>query len=218
MDESVPIFPTAYLPSVLYMAHLAAYPSVSIEQKETFPKQTFRNRSTIATGNGVQTLIVPVIRPQGNHTRTEEMAISYGMRWHIQHWRAIVTAYNTSPFFLYYQDELEEILLSQHESLIELNDNLLHYLLKKLKIGCNIHYTDNYHPASSTANDYRYTLVTKKPMLSYPMTPYSQVFDTRYGFISNLSSIDLLFNLGPEAESYIKATADDLKTRGFITI
>ena len=207
----MPIFPTAYLPSVLYLAHVALFPAIAIERKETFPKQTFRNRMTIATGNGLQTLTVPVVRPHGNHTRTEEMEISYGEPWNIRHWRAIVTAYNTSPFFLYYQDDLEKILMERHAHLIDLNDKLLRYLLQKLKIACDIHITEEYLPAASTAHDYRYTLVSKRPTIQCTLPPYSQVFDTRIGFQPNMSGIDLLFNLGPEAGLYIKSLASTLE-------
>lgn len=211
MDTFLPIFPTAYLPSVLYLAHVAMFPSIAIERKETFPKQTFRNRMTIATGNGVQTLTVPVVRPNGNHTRTEEMEVSYGEPWNIRHWRAIVTAYNTSPFFLYYQDDLERIFMERHTLLIELNDKLLHYLLQKLKIACDILFTEEYAPAGNPADDYRYTLVSKRPTTQYALPPYSQVFDTRIGFQPNMSGIDLLFNLGPEAGLYIKSLASTLE-------
>lgn len=213
MKEPLPLFPTAYLPSVSYMAYMATYNTVAIEQHETFPKQTFRNRAAIATGNGLQLLTVPVVRPQGNHSRTEEMEISYGEPWNIRHWRAIVTAYNTSPFFLYYRDELEEILMAHHEHLIDLNYNLLRYLLKKLKIECTPLPTHDYLPPTDITTDYRYTLVSKKNMSPCPLPPYSQVFDTRIGFLPNLSCIDLLFNLGPEAGMYLKCVASTLKTQ-----
>lgn len=144
------LFPTAYLPSVYYMACLSHYDSIAIEVKETFPKQTYRNRAVIATGNGLQVLTVPVIRPNGNHTRTEQMGISYQEPWHIRHWRAIVSAYSAAPFFLYYRDGLEKILLQPHEHLVDLNDALLQYLLKKLKIKCEITYTQDYLPVPTT--------------------------------------------------------------------
>ena len=201
MDTFLPIFPTAYLPSVLYLAHVAMFPAIAIERKETFPKQTFRNRMTIATGNGVQILTVPVVRPHGNHTRTEEMEVSYGEPWNIRHW----------PFFLYYQDDLKKILMERHTRLIDLNDKLLHYLLQKLKIACDIQFTEEYAPADTPANDYRYTLVSKRAMTQYALPPYSQVFDTRIGFQPNMSGIDLLFNLGPEAGLYIKSLASTLE-------
>ena len=221
-----PLLSTAYLPSVAYMAVLARHDSVVIEQKETFPKQTFRNRAAIATGNGVLMLNVPVVRPYGNHTRTEQMTLSYNEPWHIRHWRAIVAAYSAAPYFLYYRDELEKILMQRHERLLDLNDALLHYLLKKFKIDCQISYTDNFTPptAPPSPTDLRTILTNKHTLLTNKSThqlsdstfqfsifnfhfpPYPQVFDTRFGFLPNLSAIDLLFNLGPEAKPLLLQT------------
>ena len=182
---------------------MVKYPIVYIEQQETFPKQTFRNRATIATGNGSLTLTVPVVRPQGNHTRTEEIGISYKESWNVQHWRAIQSAYNASPYFLYYRDELEQILLRQHQRLIDLNDALLKYILKKSKIACDLKYTTDYTPSCNAQLDFRTTLTSKKAFCNAHIPEYSQVFEAKLGFIPNLSILDLLFNLGPETREYL---------------
>ena len=245
-----PLLSTAYLPSVAYMAVLARHGSVAIEQKETFPKQTFRNRTAIATGNGVLMLNVPVVRPYGNHTRTEQMTLSYNEPWHIRHWRAIMAAYSAAPYFLYYRDELEQILMQRHERLLDLNDALLRYLLKKFKIDCQITYTDTFTPPTvppsptdlrtlltdkhtlptdtrdshtDTHNppifNFQFSILNSDPkqhlgevpnsqfsILNSQFPPYPQVFDTRLGFLPNLSAIDLLFNLGPEAKPLLLQT------------
>jgi len=210
---SVPaIFPTAYLPSVYYMACLMRYDNIAIETKETFPKQTCRNRAVIATGNGLQVLTVPVVRINGNHTRTEEIGISYQEPWHIRHWRAIVSAYSAAPFFLYYRDGLEKILLQPWQRLADLNDALLRYLLIKLKIKCSVCFTEDYSPAETLGDstiDYRNNLCSKHFQPEIPLHPYSQVFDMRYGFQPNLTTLDLLFNLGPESKEYLRCVLCD---------
>lgn len=198
------ILSTAYLPSVMYMATLAQHNEALIELHETFPKQTFRNRAVIATGNGLQTLTVPIIRTQGNHTLTAEIGISYQEPWNIRHWRAIVSAYNAAPYFLYYRDQLEHLLMQQYDRLVDLNDAVLALLLKKLKIGCHTDHTADYTPSAAiNGTDLRLTLTAKHSQAEAVLPPYCQVFDTRYGFQSNLSVLDLLFNLGPEAREYL---------------
>ena len=209
MDTRIHLISTAYLPTIRYMAFLAKYETVAIEQYETFPKQTFRNRTVIATGNGELMLNVPVTRPNGNHTVTADMAVSYHEPWNIRHWRAIVSAYNAAPYFLYYKDELESILLKEHEKLIELNDAILRYLLNKMKIACSLEYTKDYQASADNQQDYRYTLTAKKATLSPTLPPYSQVFESRFGFQQNLSAIDLLFNLGPESKRYLLELPDE---------
>ena len=96
---TLPIFPTAYIPSVSYIAHLAKYDAVVIEQKETFPKQTYRNRMLIMTAEGVRALTVPVVR--SNHSRTDEVTNDYKERWNVTHLRTLTAAYAASPYWLY---------------------------------------------------------------------------------------------------------------------
>lgn len=209
MNSCIPLISTAYLPTIRYMAFLAKHESVAIEQNETFPKQTYRNRSVIATGNGMLMLNVPVTRPNGNHTMTGDMTVSYHEPWNVRHWRAIVSAYNAAPYFLYYRDGLESIMLQKHERLIDLNDALLRYLLDKTKISCTLVYTTDYQATIEGGQDYRYTLTSKKGCDSPTLPPYSQVFDSRLGFLPNLSVIDLLFNIGPESKRYLTNLPDE---------
>lgn len=198
------ILSTSYLPPVMYMAALAQHDSALIEQKETFPKQTFRNRTIIATGNGLQTLSVPVVRTQGNHTRTDEIAIAYQEPWQIRHWRAIVSAYSAAPFFLYYRDYLEHALMQHYNRLIDLNDAVLKVLMKRLKINCNIEYSSDFLGSEQFEGNNTLLSLTDKHVQSIAsLPPYCQVFDNRLGFQSNLSILDLLFNLGPEAHNYL---------------
>lgn len=203
MEYPYPTLSTAYLPSTLYLTHLSLHDEVAIEMYETFPKQTFRNRAVIATGNGLLTLTVPIVRTYGNHTMTHDIGISYQEPWNIRHWRAIVSAYNASPYFLYYQDELESILMHRYDRLVDLNDALTAFLVKKMKLDCTLRRTTDYHPATDTVNDLRLAVTAKHPHTDWHFPSYSQVFDTRYGFQPNLSAIDLLFNLGPEAKKHL---------------
>jgi len=205
--ESLPLFPTAYLPSVRYMAALARYEKVAVEGKETFPKQTYRNRCAIATGNGEQVLSVPVIRPNGNHTRTEEVLISYQEPWNVRHWRAIVSAYNAAPYFLYYRDDFEGLLLGHYDHLVELNKALLCLLTAKTRLSCAVVPTEDFEHPTGQEDDYRDRLCAKHARLSPTLPRYDQVFESRLGFLSDLSVIDLLFNLGPEANAYLRRLA-----------
>ena len=107
MNTSYALFSTAYFPPISYVAAMLDKQVVVVEQYETFPKQTYRNRAVVATANGLLSLTVPVVRINGNHTYTKDMAICYNENWAVKHWRAIESAYNSSPYFLYYKDEVE---------------------------------------------------------------------------------------------------------------
>lgn len=195
-----PVFCTAYFPPIAYVATLMQHNEACIEIKETFPKQTYRNRMEIMTAGGVRTLTVPVIRD--NHSRTEEVGIDYKERWNIIHLRTLAAAYSASPYFLYYKDDLEALLAPRYGKLVELNEASLKWVLRLLKTDCPLKYTEDYQ--KDYPLDYRNSFSPKVPYPSEGFPPYYQVFDDRQPFMPNLSIIDLLFNLGPEAKDYLK--------------
>lgn len=205
MNTSYALFSTAYFPPISYVAAMLDKPVVVVEQYETFPKQTYRNRAVVATANGLLPLSVPVIRTNGNHTYTKDMDICYNENWAAKHWRAIESAYNSSPYFLYYKDDVEEILNKKHRTLLELNMDILAFVFKKLKVAKDIMLSTDFVLAEdvATIEDYRNRFSPKnKEILQLP--PYDQVFEDRYGFQQDLSILDLLFNMGPDSMSYLK--------------
>ena len=119
----------------------------------------------------------------------------------------MVTAYNKSPYFLYYRDLLEPIFAKKHQSLVELNHELISLLFTIL--GCNskkLVYTGEYFHQVEMA-DLRNTFHPKLNRADHnpvEMPRYIQVFEEKLGFIPDLSMIDLLFNLGPEALDYLR--------------
>lgn len=211
MENCCSLFSTAYFPPVSYVAALLQSNSIVVEQYETFPKQTYRNRTVIATANGLLALTVPVVRTNGNHTYTKDMAICYNENWALKHWRAIESAYNSSPYFLYYKDEVEVILNKQHATLIDLNMDILTFVFKKLKVKKEVILSDDYISQIGEGTiDYRNHFSTKnKELLSLP--EYNQVFEDRYGFQSDISILDLIFNLGPDSLGYLKEVMKIMK-------
>jgi hypothetical protein len=197
---------TAYLPPISWMVAALHSGSIELEIHETYPKQTFRNRCNISTSSGLLSLTVPVKRINGNHTKTCDIHIDNSSNWQILHWRSILTAYNKSPYFLFYRDLIKPIYIKKHVLLIDLNRELLIMLLnalqiKTLDISNTSHYITNpgfldlrnsFHPKSQN-----------RQIIKYELPRYIQAFETKHGYISDLSIIDLLFNLGPEAASYL---------------
>lgn len=197
------LFPTAYFPSIALTAAMVQTPVILVETHETFPKQTHRNRTVILTANGPMTLSVPVVRPNGAHSLTGEIQIAYTERWNVIHWRAIESAYSSSPFFLYYRDGIEQLLMKRYTLLTQLNEALIEHLFKKLKCPCNIHHTEHYIHPETCIRDYRNRFNYKHPDQKITYKPYTQVFGDRYPFDSNVGVLDLLFNMGPEATGYL---------------
>lgn len=196
-----PLFSTAYFPPVAYMATLCRYSQVYIECKETFPKQTYRNRMMIMTAGGVRPLTVPVVRE--NHSRTDEVSVDYHMPWNVVHLRTLTAAYAASPYFQYYKDELEALLMQRYERLIDLNMDIMGWLIKRLKLSCDVARTTDYLPSGEQQDDYRNVFSPKVAYDDSGFPSYYQVFADRLAFVPNLSVLDLLMNLGPEARDYL---------------
>ena len=201
---------TAYLPPIGYMAEVAAAGSAVIELFETYTKQTCRNRAEIYGPNGKQTLSIPVIKINGNKTITKDIRLSDHQPWQKIHLRSIETAYNNSPFFLYYQDDLAPFYEKKFVFLADWNHELLAKLLHILKAGCTLQFSDHFDKVPAGIDDKRNGPVLKHVTSLSRFPRYTQVFEPRHGFLPGLSIIDLLFNLGPETASYLEALKTDL--------
>ncbi len=197
------LFSTAYLPPIEYIAALINEDFISIEQEENYIKQTFRNRCEIYSANGKISLTIPVNKTKGNHTKTKDIEIDNSVKWQLNHWRALVSAYNHSPFFLFYAEVFEKFYFTKHKYLLDFNHLLLGETMKLLKLNPVIHYTENFEKeGDENLRDYRYSFNPKKTSAS-KMTFYRQVFTEKFGFIPNLSIVDLIFNTGSDSISYL---------------
>ena len=198
------LLPTAYFPSAAYFMEILRSQSVWIEQMETYPKQTYRNRCEIMTSAGKMKLIVPVTKPGGNHTITRDAELSYRQPWQQHHWKSIRTAYRSSPYFNYYADVFKPIFEEKEKTLIDLNYKILILLNKLIGLKAEIAMTVEYLKQPEGIRDLRFEFTPKKNMTPGTFPEYPQVFSHLHGFQRNLSVLDLIFNLGPETLNYLK--------------
>lgn len=193
---------TAYLPPAEYFARIKDAAEVLVESEENYHKQSYRNRCYIMTAGGTQFLTVPVYLGSLHKTRIRDIRIDYSKRWRQIHSGALKSAYNSSPFFIYYFETLEKIILRDHKYLVDLNMELLSEILNILKIEVQPVYATKFLPVNSVKGDYRYTIDPKKES-RYVQKEYFQVFNSLYGFVPGLSIIDLVFNMGPDTVNYL---------------
>ena len=193
---------TAYFPNIEYFKRIADADQILIDIYEHFPKQTYRNRCEILAANGLQSLTVNVEKGRTGKRITKSIKISYIENWVKKHITAIISAYKSAPFFEFYWYEFEQILSNKEENLIDLNQKILEQCLSFLNIRRKIEYTSDFIPVENDFEDYRFSITPK--IKTFEHNSYIQVFSDRFEFVPNLSILDVLFNLGPEALTFIK--------------
>lgn len=200
---------------VQWYQKLLRYDRVLIEHCDSYVKQTYRNRCLIATTNGVQALTVPVSLetvPRAPHLAPSapclapsapRIIISDHGNWRHQHWQALQSAYGDSPFFEYYEDDLRPFFTDRWELLYDYNEAIRLKMCELLDIQPHVQLTTEY--VKQPENDYRDAIQPKHPAPDSTFTPrrYYQVYEQKHGFLPNLSILDLLFNMGPEAVLYL---------------
>lgn len=183
-----------YWPSVSYLANLANAKLLLLENCEHFVKSSNRNRCWIAGANGSLLLSIPIAGGRSHKQLYSEVRVDDTKPWRRQHWQSIKSAYGKSPFFEFYEAELEAMYSSSSKQLWEFNLSLLNWLLKKLDIQPDIHPTKVFAPVEHQ-NDFRLYV----PWQLAKLPPYYQCFSEKNGFQSDMAGLDLLFNLGPMA-------------------
>ncbi len=194
---------TAYFPPISYFSKIANYNNVLIETQDNYIKQTYRNRCNIMSANGKLTLSIPVIKSGNLKTPTKDIIIDYDTNWQKNHFRSIMSAYKSSPFYEFYIDDFLHIFENKTKYLLDLNNNILSILVDNLEIESNISFTKEYLKDIPLSSDYRNNIIPKKETPEFKQKEYWQVFIDKFPFEKDLSIIDLLFNKGPEASLFL---------------
>lgn len=193
-----------YLPAVSYFHAIHQQKAdLLIEKHEHYPKQTYRNRARIATANGILDLTVPIVHGRKDHVPMQDIQINYDHDWQRLHWLSIQTAYRSSAYFEYYEDDFAGFYEQKSTYLLDFNMQQLELILKILKMSPKINFTERYEKIYTDVEDYRARIHPKKTSVFQNPKPYYQVFEERHGFLPDLSIIDLIFNQGPQSKNYL---------------
>lgn len=193
--------PTYFSPISQYMA-IANSDKVLFETEDNFQKQTYRNRCYIYGPNGKQLLNIPIKHTAtSSKKKTKDTLVDNSVSWQNQHLKSIQIAYRNSPFFEFYEDDLLPILSKEYKYLLDLNIDTYLFITDALQIHQKYSKTTEY--IVSSENDYR-LLANAKQEHEYKFNSYMQMFDDKFGFIKNLSVLDLLFMEGPNAISFLE--------------
>ncbi|UOU98390.1 WbqC family protein [Chryseobacterium daecheongense] len=195
------LLPVFYLPPISWFSvFLNPENNIVLEQFESFPKQTYRNRANIFGANGKLSLIIPI--SHNGKRELKDIEISESEDWRKLHWKSIQTAYQSSPYFEYYEDKIRKIFDIDERNLINFNLKGLEIIQQILKTekahSLNVEYIKNPEEIN-----FRERFSAKIPS-EFEMEEYYQTFSDKLGFLKDLSVLDLICNKGPESLTYIK--------------
>jgi hypothetical protein len=200
------LYPT-YFPSISHFVAIVKAKAVCFEVEDHFQKQTNRNRMYIYSPNGIQLLNIPVKHSSALHQKTKDVKIETSFNWQKQHYKSLEAAYRSSPFFEFYEDALMPVFEKKHTYLLDLNFFTFELICSCLQIDISYSKTEEYFHNVPHATDARFLANGKKDHAQFES--YTQVFNTRHGYINNLSILDLLFNEGRHAASYLTRQSID---------
>ena len=193
-----------YLPAISQLKLIIDSKKLIFEINDNFQKQTHRNRTYIYGANGLLLLSIPVIHSQKNRKKFKDVMISYDYDWLSQHWKSFQISYRSSPFFEYYEDKLVDLYVRREKYLYDFNLRSIDVLFDMLQINLEYDFTKEYNEKYSDTLDYRNNY--KKLNSSFKIKEYTQVFESKHGYIENLSALDLIFNEGPNAINFLKTS------------
>ena len=194
--------PTLF-PNASSFAVIAQAKTVTFEVCDNYQKQTFRNRAYIYGANGKLQLNVPVIYTQKERQTYKDVKIFNAEKWQSNHWKSLESAYKTSPFFEYYEDELNPLFETQFDTILDFNLKSFELICECLQLEIDIKHTTSFEKTPEKFTDFRH--LAQRKSKGFILEAYTQVFGDKHGFIPNLSILDVLFNEGPNALHYLES-------------
>jgi hypothetical protein len=188
------------MPPAAYFA-MATNGVLAINIHERYVKQNLRTRCHILSPNGVVALVIPVAHRDLNNSLVKDVRISHKENWQRRHFRTIKTCYGRSPYFEFFEDDLINLYSSIPEYLWEFNLTTIRFLFDSMGLPNQIKVLEDEiedAPKTSISDFSLPEQIAQQPS-------YMQVFRDRFPFISGLSALDLVMNLGPASVSYLTA-------------
>ncbi len=199
-----------YFGSIANYTAMIKAEKVIFEVNDNYQKQTLRNRTYIYGANGKLSLNLSILHTKdGLKQAYRDIKIEHQFNTLKTHWKSLESAYRTSPYFEFYEDDLAPLFEKKPEFLMDFNFECQEVLLDCLQLDLNSSKTVSFNlETDDTIDDYRKFVSAKNNSIGQEFSKYNQVFENKYGFIHNLSILDLLFNEGPNATTYLEEQAN----------
>lgn len=149
------------------------------------------HRFMIADTRGPLALTVPIAKPESSRCRWDEVLISAHGAWWDVHRVALESAYGRTPYFEFYIDRFLPMLT------VGVTDRFPRLMYLAMAWDAQLRDILGMPPSSPSPHG--------MPVIPdvAPPGPYRQVRQDKLGCIAGMSILDLVFNLGPEAQIYL---------------
>ena len=191
-----------YFPNIQQFTQILKAEKILFEVSDNYQKQTYRNRTYIYGANGKLGLFIPVIHTHKNRELYKDVKISYESDWMALHLKSLQSAYRSSPYFEYFEDDFIKLYSEKEIFLSEFNIKCIHLITELLDVNLNHEKSESYNENYSGVNDLRDLSVARKEK-EYATPKYIQVFESKHGYLPNLSILDILFSEGNNTTSLI---------------
>ncbi len=191
--------------NIRFWVEIAHAKKILIEKHECFQKTGYRNRYEILSATGPLLLTIPVVGGRGQKNLITDTSIKNTEKWQLQHWRALESCYNHSPFFMYYADKLKLLYTAKYHNLFDWNMAAIQWVAQQLKLTLFIDFTENYEKNYPlTVKDLRNCFKQGNRLPSgIFFERYMQVFGKE--FQQNLCILDAIFNMGNSTLGYLQS-------------
>ncbi|MCX6331730.1 MAG: WbqC family protein [Bacteroidetes bacterium] len=182
-----------YFGSISFVKTLLEQDQVYFDLEAPFTKMSFKNRMVITSSQGPLHLSIPIIGGRTQKTPIKDILIANNAPWQEQHLKALITNYNRSPYFEYYEQDVCDLYLKPKEKLVDFLLDCHVWLQSQLKAKWVI------LPSPidiGFANKYFDTNLPKNYNQHQGLPSYQQVFSDKVGFVPNVSILDMLFCCG----------------------
>lgn len=199
---SLVIHPT-YFPNILFFSKILDHNRIFFEINDNYIKQSLRNRTLIYHANGVLKLSVPVKYSSKKKRKFKDIEICNDTNWQKKHFKSIKFAYQSSPYFEFYENSFEKLFKKKEKFLIDINLKSIALLFELIDRKLEYTFTEKYYEIYNGYTNSREISNFNFSDKSLSFKKYTQVFETKFGFKENLSMLDLLFNYGPNYYNFL---------------
>ena len=217
-----------YLPYLGFFDKMAKSDLFVIYDDAQFEKGDFQHRNRIRIYHGWKWLTVPVEKkhiPINEIRIKKEVATWKGVKWSEAHFKDIRDNYMDTPYYRTYEKGIKRIYEKRYDLLLELNMELINFLMKAFGIDVEIVFSSefgftsksterlveivealggNTYLSGPTGRDYLDVSLFERKGIKVEFQDFKHpVYKQRYeGFVPNMAAIDALFNVEkmPEGE------------------